>query len=199
MGLKCKHCEFKNDIEPELQGGFEGCWKSVYPDFDTDEPHIFDIWNFRKAAKLIEQEVIYQKDIYESELVNELNPRQLLQVDKTVNRSTEEDVKLELFTEMDNWQFPLHFIDFETSVVAIPFHKNRSPYEQIAFQFSCHTYHENGHIEHYEWIETEKGKFPNFDFVKNLKKVLDKDHGTILRYASHENTVLRQIQSQMNG
>ena len=199
LGLKCKHCEFKNDIEPELKGGFEGCWESVYPDFNADEPHVFDIWNFRKATKLIEQEVIYQKDIYEGGLVNELNPRQLLQVDKTVNRSTEEDVKPELFTEMDNWQFPLHFIDFETSMVAVPFHKKKHPYEQIAFQFSCHTLYEDGHVTHDEWIESIKGKFPNYDFIQALKKVLDKDNGTIFRYAAHENTVLRQIQKQMEN
>ena len=146
---------------------------------------------------MINQDVIYQKDLYEGVLVNELNPRQLLQVEKTVNRSNAEDVKPELFTKMDRWDFPYHFIDFETSMVAVPFYKGRHPYEQIAFQFSCHTLYENGRIEHVEWIETEQGKFPNYDFVKALKDVLDKDNGTIFRYAAHENTVLRQIQRQM--
>ena len=135
----------------------------------------------------------------DQELINELklNPRQIMQINKTVDDAKDEYIDSKLYEELDQWIFPLHFIDFETSVVAIPFHKNRSPYEQIAFQFSCHTYHENGDIEHHEWIESEKGKFPNFDFVKNLKNVLDKDNGTILRYASHENTVLREIRSQM--
>ena len=197
LGLKCKHCEFKNDSKPELKSGFEECWEFVYPDFNPNEPHLFKIWNFRKSANLIDQGVIYQKDIYEGEFVNELNPRQLLQVEKTVNRSNTEDIKPELFTEMDRWNFPYHFIDFETSMVAVPFYKGRHPYEQIAFQFSCHTLYENGKIEHVEWIETERGKFPNYDFVKALKSVLDKDEGTIFRYAAHENTVLRQIQSQM--
>ena len=45
---------------------------------------------------------------------------------------------------MQKWEFPLHFIDFETCMIAIPFHKNRTPYEQIAFQFSCHTLYEDG-------------------------------------------------------
>jgi hypothetical protein len=197
LGLKCKHCEFKNDNESDLKSGFEECWESIYLDFNPNEPHIFDIWNFRKSEKLINQDVIYQKDLYEGVLVNDLSPRQLLQVEKTVNRSNAEDVKPELFTKMDSWEFPYHFIDFETSMVAIPFYKGRHPYEQIAFQFSCHTLYEDGRIEHVEWIETEQGKFPNYDFVKALKDVLDKDSGTIFRYAAHENTVLRQIQRQM--
>ena len=37
--------------------------------------------------------------------------------------------------EMDTWKFPLHFIDFETSAVALPFYEGMRPYEQIAFQF----------------------------------------------------------------
>ena len=202
LGSKCKDCEFKNKDALELKSGYEECWSEVFPDFDIKAPHIFDIarFNKKKSDSLIKRGLYRLDHIYnDQELINELklNPRQIMQINKTVDDSDQEYIDRKLYEELDRWIFPLHFIDFETSVVAIPFHKNRSPYEQIAFQFSCHTYHENGHIEHYEWIETEKGKFPNFDFVKNLKKVLDKDHGTILRYASHENTVLRQIQSQM--
>jgi len=33
-------------------------------------------------------------------------------------------------------KYPYHFIDFETSTVAIPFHKGMRPYEPVAFQFS---------------------------------------------------------------
>lgn len=43
-----------------------------------------------------------------------------------------------LKNEMSSWKFPLHFIDFETSAVALPFYDKMRPYEQIAFQFSHH-------------------------------------------------------------
>ena len=137
------------------------------------------------------------KDVYSSEFVETLNDRQYLQVDKTVNGSIEEHIKPELFNEMQKWEFPLHFIDFETCMIAVPFHKNRTPYEQIAFQFSCHTLYENGKIEHYEWIESDANNFPNYEFVRQLKKILDNDNGSIFRYSAHENTVLLQIKSQM--
>lgn len=202
LGSKCKGCEFKNEDAVDLKSGYEECWNEVFPDFDSKAPHIFDIARFsKKKLDLLINRGLYRLDqIYnDQELINELNlnSRQIMQINKTVDDANDEYIDRKLYEELDEWIFPLHFIDFETSVVAIPFHKNRSPYEQIAFQFSCHTYHENGDIEHYEWIESEKGKFPNFDFVKNLKKVLDKDNGTILRYATHENTVLRQIRTQM--
>jgi Domain of unknown function(DUF2779) len=51
-------------------------------------------------------------------------------------------------SEMKSWKFPLHMIDFETSMVAIPFHKGFHPYEGIAFQFSHHIIDPQWNIRH---------------------------------------------------
>jgi len=104
----------------------------------------------------------------------------------------------ELKGEMDSWEFPLHMIDFETTAVAIPFHRNMKPYEGIAFQFSHHTIDQKGKIRHAgQFLNVDRGKFPNFEFVRALKKELDQDNGTIFRYASHENTYLNIIYTQL--
>ena len=202
VGSKCKKCEFKNDKEPSLRSGFEECWKSLDPNFSLETDHIFKIWRFNKTKTqdLIDRGIYKMEDLYHSaSLLDEANlkDRQFMQLEKMVIKSQEEFVDERLYEKIDQWQFPLHFIDFETSIVAIPFHINRSPYEQIAFQFSCHTFYEDGQIEHHEWIESERGAFPNYKFVKALKEILDKDNGTIFRYATHENSVLRQIRKQM--
>ena len=42
-----------------------------------------------------------------------------------------------------------------------------------------------------------RGKFPNFEFVRALKKELEQDNGTIFRYASHENSYLNMIYTQL--
>ena len=100
--------------------------------------------------------------------------------------------------EMSEWTYPLHFIDFETSGVAIPFNEGRRPYEQVAFQFSHHVVHEDGTVEHAgEWINRERGAFPNYEFVRQLRDQLSKDEGTIFRYSSHENTILCAIHQQL--
>jgi hypothetical protein len=39
--------------------------------------------------------------------------------------------------------------------------------------------------------------FPNFDFVRHLKQDLEKDNGSIFRYATHENTILNAISKQL--
>ena len=101
-----------------------------------------------------------------------------------------------LKAEMEDWQFPLHFIDFETSTVALPFTKGRYPYETTAFQYSHHQLDKNGKLTHTEWISTDR-VFPNFDFVRALKHDLEGDCGTIFRYSHHENSVLNQIAEQL--
>ena len=41
------------------------------------------------------------------------------------------------------------------------------------------------------------GKYPNFDFVRALKKELENDSGSVFRYAIHENSYLNMIETQI--
>ena len=125
--------------------------------------------------------------------------RQWVQICKEVERdNTTYVLKDELKEEMDRWVFPLHFIDFETNTAALPFHIDRSPYEQIAFQFSHHMYQEDGTVDHAnEYINCTPGEFPNFHFIRALKSALDNDNGTIFMFSPHENTVLNKIYYQL--
>ena len=199
IGTKCKGCEYKNTARPELKSGFNECMTaSMENRFDPKAPTIFDIWNFRKSKTLMDQGVFSLqelKDLPDYDFY--LNDRQLLQVDLTLADEKSEVIAPELRNEMNSWSFPLHFIDFETSMVALPFTEGRKPYEQVAFQFSAHTLHKDGRMEHHEWIDPNKGIFPNYEFVRQLKAVLEKDDGTIFKYSPHENTVLNQIKVQM--
>ena len=215
IGKKCRDCEFNirpDVLEPGQESGFRECWKTALglSDRDLEKPLVFDLWDFRQSQECIDRGIYFMEDIPVEDFLMEINregqleykswhaERQDLQISKMCHeRDSREVINPELFTKIENWNFPLHFIDFETSMVAIPFNVGRRPYEQIAFQFSCHTAYEDGRIEHGEWIEKELGKFPNFDLVVELKRILDKDEGTILRYSHYENTVLRQIQKQL--
>ena len=108
-----------------------------------------------------------------------------------------------LKAEMAEWKFPLHMIDFETTAVALPFYAKLRPYEQVAFQFSHHIIDsaDGGRtymIRHAgQYINTEKGKFPNFEFVRELKRQLENDSGSVFRYAAHENTILNAVRKQL--
>ena len=54
--------------------------------------------------------------------------------------------------ETESWRFPRHFLDFETIGFAVPRWIGARPYQQIPFQFSCHTQKESGEITHREFL-----------------------------------------------
>ncbi|MCO5143898.1 MAG: DUF2779 domain-containing protein [Oligoflexia bacterium] len=205
VSAQCKKCEFRIDQDLKAEGkksGFENCWKKArhLKSADFDRPFIFDIWNFRKSDALINNGAFFMDQLTKDDFASGSSAeRQWLQVKKVQEKDETPFLDSEgLSSEMESWKYPLHFIDFETTMVAIPFHKGRRPYEQIAFQFSHQQVDESGKISHKdEYINRERGKFPNFDFLRALKKALEKDEGTIFRYSNHENTVLNQIKEQL--
>ncbi|MDB4199092.1 DUF2779 domain-containing protein [Polaribacter sp.] len=208
---RCKSCEFKIDSDSKKAGfksGFEFCFSKQHNWTETDftRPNVFEIWNFR-GQKLLEENRLFLNELKKEDfkVIDEPDAmssreRRWVQVQKRLEINPEPFVEREgLKKEMDKWLFPLHFIDFETSAVALPFNKGRHPYEQVAFQFSHHMCHADGTIEHVsEYINANPGEFPNFKFVAALKKSLDNDQGTIFRFATHENSILNAIKDQLN-
>lgn len=207
VGAKCKGCEYRTSEEGK-KCGFNECWTQAVglnPD-EIKKEFVFDVWNFRGASKAIEAGKHLIEDLDESDFKIDHSKdglsqaeRQWLQVQKVKENDTSSFVDIYgLSNEFSKWKYPLHMIDFETCMVALPFNKNRSPYEQIAFQFSHHIIHEDGTIEHKdEFINSIPGEFPNFAFVRALCKALSQDQGSIFRYSNHENTVLCQIREQL--
>jgi hypothetical protein len=209
---KCKKCEFKATAEQLAEGkksGFRHCFKELehWKDLHFEKPNAFEIWNYR-GDKLIKSKRLFLDELTEDDfniesVAGKMSPseRRWTQVEKSRNYDkTITVLKDELQKEIDSWKFPLHFIDFETSAVALPFHKGRRPYEQVAFQFSHHQYNEDGTIEHkHEFISTTAGEFPNFIFARALMNALNKDEGSIFRYSHHENSVINQIMDQLAG
>ncbi len=203
----CKSCEFKSE-DSELKSGFKECFTKQHNWTESDflKPNIFDVYFFSKGNILFEEGIYFKEELTKDSIglkveVEKLTTshRQWLQIEKEVNNDDEVYVDTErLKEEMDKWAFPLHFIDFETSAVALPFNKGLKPYEQIAFQFSHHIYYENGKIEHAnQYINNKVGIFPNFEFVRALKVALEKENGTIFKYSNHENTILNAIYAQL--
>ncbi len=205
----CKNCEFKTEeIDSFPKSGFEYCFKKQYqwPNEYFSKPSTMKVWNFGKGDKLFKDGIHFMDQLTEESIglkddADKLSAsaRQWIQICKeNSNDSSVYIDKVGLSNEVRMWNFPLHFIDFETSAVALPFHKGRRPYEQIAFQFSHHILQEDGKIDHRsEFINSEPGVYPNFDFIRELKRSLENDEGTIFRFAAHENTIVNAIHGQL--
>jgi hypothetical protein len=210
LSSECKSCEFriKQTDQSSKKSGFTECWQSTgLSKEELARPMVFDIWNFRKSQALIESRRYFIHQLNKNDISpkedNEpgltSSQRQWIQVEKSIKKDSSAYVDLAgLSAEFKQFTYPLHFIDFETSMSALPFNKGRRPYEQIAFQFSHHTVYSDGSIKHTgQFIHSKRGEFPNFTFVRELKKSLEGDQGSIFRYSNHENTVLRQIHAQI--
>ena len=190
----------------------KNCWENQFniSENDSFRPNIYELWQFRKHKQLFTNNLFFLDQLKSSDFEDSrvgplsVKARQWIQIQKRVKQSKGHKVECFLDTnnlksEMQSWEFPFHFIDFETCTSALPFTKGRRPYEQVAFQFSHHTISVDGKIEHKsEYINVEPGVFPNYDFVRHLKQSLENDNGSIFRYASHENSVLVSIYNQLD-
>ncbi|MFK5955526.1 MAG: DUF2779 domain-containing protein [Planctomycetota bacterium] len=207
----CASCQFQAAPEELADGkksGFRECWRKAFDltSADFDKPTILEVWNCRSKNKWLEERRPFLADLGAEDFDNpsslggpmETKQRQWLQVRKSQDQEATHELRSELRAEMESWKYPLHFIDFETMSPAIPMHQGCHPYEVLAFQFSHHVVQEDGTVEHVgQYIEHQRGAFPNFDFVRALKQDLEQDDGTIFRYAPHENTVLCGIRRQL--
>ena len=100
---------------------------------------------------------------------------------------------------MATWVYPLHFIDFETARVALPFYAGQGPYANIAFQFSHHRVDADGTVTHAsEYLSLERGVSPNYEFARQLRAAVG-PAGTIFMWTPHENTTLRAILEELDN
>jgi hypothetical protein len=204
ISLHCRDCEYRASADDGRDGSRE-CWGALA----DVTPHMLDMYAVGQiggngaplANTLIQQGKVSLFDIPVERLVKrdgtvgERNKRQLIQLRHT--RSNTEWVSDRLPQILRSFAYPLHFVDFETSALAVPCRAGLHPYEQVAFQWSCHTLSEPGaEPEHDEWINVED-YFPNFEFAESLRQCVGTS-GTIFMWATHEATVLRRILEQMN-
>lgn len=194
----CKDCEFRDHLG-NGNDGFHECWEELA----NVKPHILELYRLSDVGgrklevgnRLISEGKVSLCDIPEDILSGVHGRRQLIQIQNTKNNS--EWFSPDLKDILSSYDYPLYFIDFETSRSAIPFHKNMRPYEDIAFQWSCHKIEKPGEApKHSEWLNLED-TFPNFKFAESLMKAVGND-GTVFMWASHENTTLKNIYFQMD-
>jgi len=217
IGSQCSACQYKAKPNDTLKSGFHECWKEAngWSDADLSEPTVLDLWNFRGKQKLIESGAVKLAQVTLAHLGSASsdhglsNPeRQWLQVQWSADQeSLPTEYKSAGFfldrdymaIEMESWRYPLHFIDFETSAVALPFHAGMRPYENVAFQFSHHVLEQDGSLRHADqFLLADAGTFPNYEFAGALRDALSRDNGSVFMWATHENTILAHIVDQLN-
>jgi hypothetical protein len=205
IGVQCRDCEYRNAATPEdPRDGFRECWGSLA----DPEPHILDYYKpgqIKKSGEplvniLVRQGKARMADIKEADLCNargEVRPdHERRRLQRRYTLANQEYRSPELSRLVTAWRYPLHFIDFETSRIAVPYHAGMRPYELVAFQWSCHQVNGPGlDPVHFEWINV-RDAYPNVDFAQSLRECLG-ETGTVLTWSHHERSVLNDINEQL--
>jgi hypothetical protein len=203
-GSKCGSCEFKvgEDIE---QSGFKECWGALA----EPKPHMLELFSIGTCkavdrSSLVDWMIRQQKasllDIPEECLVKAdgtMGPnaeRQRRQIEYT--RRGEVFVSTNLRGQIEALREPMYFIDFETSRLALPYHRGMRAYGLVAFQWSCHKVASLGtQPTHAEWLN-KTDVWPNSLFVESLREAIG-DSGPVLTWSHFESTTIKQIMPEL--
>lgn len=198
-GARCKKCEFNTPDAP--QSGFRDCWGEMA----HASPHVLELFHAGDAkapdgtsllpwmlgngtAALLDVplEGLVQKDHNPAGVA----ARQRRQVE--YSRLDRPFIAPELSHRIVELGRPIHFIDFETSRLALPYHRGMRPYGLVAFQWSAHTVDALGQDpRHSEWLNATDA-WPNQLFAESLRAAIG-DEGPVLTWTQFESATLRQI------
>ncbi|MBT6757502.1 MAG: DUF2779 domain-containing protein [Candidatus Jacksonbacteria bacterium] len=87
---------------------------------------------------------------------------------------------------LDELVFPLQFFDYEGYSSAIPRFDGFGAYEQVPFQYSLHTLHDNGELDHKEFLITEPTSDLTLPLIKRMKEDFDEKGSIISWFKSYE-------------
>lgn len=210
-GGQCKTCEFRASASQLADGKLDGrnrCLGQAYrltPE-QIAGGTVLDLYQSRRTDALLEEGTVLLGDLETEDVRLAEEPdristshRQWLQAEEARGMVDAPVVRRKALSQVfESLAWPLHFIDFETSRPALPFHAGRRPYEQLLFQFSHHRLDADGSLRHAsQHLAQESTELPNFDTLRALKRALDNDQGSVLHWWDHEKTVLREIREQL--
>lgn len=177
-----KHCH-----NPYVCDAKEHCWKVQRGISDYS---IFNIFNLgsKKQIELYNQGIINIGDIPQD---FDMTANQLQAVENYKSKTTFIDKK-SIKTFLQNLTYPIYHLDFETYQQAIPQYKGLKPFEQIPFQYSLHIEHEDGTLEHKEYL-AQDGIDSRYELAQKLCSDIPNDV-TILAYnMSFEKGVIKRL------
>lgn len=203
----CKSCQFKVEGNAgPLRSGFHECWRADtgLKDEDLERPLVTDLWNSRRIDPLLRERRFLLSQLTDEDIGHDgsapgaeglsLSHIHAFQRSGSWPGGGAFYVHPGLAATMQQWRFPLHFVDFETASAALPFHMGGRPYETVAFQFSHHVLEADGSARHAsQFLHAVPGEDPRVPFLRALKASLSGDAGTVFRWHNHENTVLNQL------
>lgn len=203
-GSKCRECEFRVSDEIE-KNGFIDCWGPLA----EPRPHMLELFSIGTCKALNKSSLIESMFSQQKASLFDIPEDCLAKADGSVGANAERQVRQIEFTRRNQvfvspdlrgkigaLMHPIHFIDFETSRLALPYHRGMRPYGLVAFQWSCHSVQSYGQkLAHTEWLNAVD-IWPNKSFAESLRSTIG-DKGSVLTWSHFEATTLRQIVAEL--
>ena len=160
------------------------CWEAV------PEKSIFTIprLSWQKKDALIEEDILR---ISEIPAYFSLTHRQQAYVNYVSDGRPETD-KEAIKEKLSNLEYPIHFFDFETDNPAVPRFQGAMSYQQIPFQYSCHTWQSDGTVTHHEYLHTDTTD-PRLPLIESLLNDISDVGSVVVYYASFERNILESL------
>ncbi|PHS36914.1 MAG: hypothetical protein COB07_11870 [Sulfurovum sp.] len=148
------------------------CWKHI------PTPSVFNLYWMNGAKKF---EMYYKRMMTYADIPDDfgLNDTQRLQVETAKTKEPYIDKNI-IKDFLGTIQYPINFFDFETFQNAIPRFDNQRPYQQMPFQYSLHILHEDGTMEHKEFLGDENSD-PRDDLIEQMLNDIT-ETGSIVAY-----------------
>ncbi|MCH8976427.1 MAG: DUF2779 domain-containing protein [Proteobacteria bacterium] len=162
------------------------CWKHV-PEYS-----VYNIYSKKKA-----DEVSKTIDSYD---VNDIPPGLLPGGVKTIDIDCYKNDKTYLEKDsikefLDQLEYPLHYLDYETIQSGLPLYDGTRPYQQIPFQFSLHIQDSpDTEPRHFEFLHKEMSD-PRQPFAERLLSVCGNEGSVVVYNQTFEAARNREIAS----
>jgi hypothetical protein len=143
---------------------------------------------YRRRRELAERGQIRLDDVRDWDL---LKPSERSRIELVLDREVRID-RDAIRRRLDQLTYPLHFLDFEAIDDPIPRYPGTRPYQHVPFQFSCHVLHEDGRVEHRDYLHEAEGD-PRPALTAALVAALNERGSLIAYHATYERLRMEEL------
>ena len=172
-------CHCKEPYECAVQV----CWDEL------PKHNIFNLYyGGKKCFEMFNQGIFFVKDIPAN---HKLNNKQKIQQWCEINGKPHIDGE-SIRHFMQDVQYPVHYLDFETINPGLPLYDGTKPYQRIPFQFSMHMDNGKGELEQHAFL-AEGQADPRLEFLNRLKKSIEPSGSIMVYNQAFEESVLKEL------
>lgn len=171
----------------------------VEPDDHCHTPYACPFWSHCTAAKPPRwiytlpggKKIVGRLRQQGIETIDDIPPQVSLTHAQRRVRDNVEWISPKLADALHSVHYPVHHLDFETVMPAIPQYARTHPYQPIPIQWSNHTERQDGTLTHDDWLWTGQDD-PRDAIARSVLKSVGEE-GSICVYSEYEHYVLKSL------